>query len=92
VPASFCRLFAVLEQVVAYIYFTRIIVFLLAATMPYVEPLLEHRYPLFACLSLTSLRLCRYDWMWTRHLITELATLAFYVVTGFKFKPDDENP
>lgn len=54
-------------MVVSYIYFTRIIVFLLAATMPY-------------------------DWMWTRHLFTELATLAFYVVTGFKFQPDEENP
>ena len=54
-------------MVVTYIYFTRIIVFLLAATMPY-------------------------DWMWLRFLFTELATLAFYVVTGFKFKPADDNP
>lgn len=54
-------------MVVTYIYFTRIIVFLLAATMPY-------------------------DWMWLRFLFTELATLSFYVVTGYKFKPMDDNP
>jgi len=54
-------------MVVCYIYFTRIIVFLLAATVPY-------------------------DYMWLRFLFTELATLSFYVVTGFKFRPDDANP
>lgn len=54
-------------MVVTYIYFTRIIVFLLAATMPY-------------------------DWMWLRYVFTELATLAFYVVTGYKFKPAENNP
>jgi len=54
-------------MVVAYIYFTRIIVFLLAATMPY-------------------------DWMWLRFMFTELATLVFYVVTGYKFMPKDDNP
>lgn len=54
-------------MVVSYIYFTRIIVYLLAATVPY-------------------------DYMWLRFLFSELATLAFYVVTGLKFRPDDENP
>mmetsp|Transcript_5156 Transcript_5156/g.11383 ORF Transcript_5156/g.11383 Transcript_5156/m.11383 type:complete len:151 (-) Transcript_5156:224-676(-) len=54
-------------MVVTYIYFTRIIVFLLAATMPY-------------------------DWMWLRFVFTELATLSFYVVTGYKFKPAEDNP
>ena len=54
-------------MVVSYIYFTRIIVFLLAATMPY-------------------------NWMWLRFACTEMATLAFYLITGFKFMPADENP
>jgi G protein-coupled receptor 107 len=54
-------------MVVSYIYFTRIIVYLLAATVPY-------------------------DYMWLRFFFTELATLLFYVVTGYKFRPDDENP
>lgn len=54
-------------MVVSYIYFTRIIVFLLAATMPY-------------------------NLMWLRFAATEAATLLFYIVTGFKFMPADENP
>ena len=48
-------------MVVTYIYFTRIVVFLLAATLPF-------------------------QLLWLRYLFTELATLAFYVVTGYKFK------
>lgn len=51
----------------AYIYFTRIIVYLLAATMPY-------------------------NLMWMRYLFTELATLSFYVITGYKFRPAEDNP
>eukprot|EP00617_Octactis_speculum_P011697 CAMPEP_0185781226 /NCGR_PEP_ID=MMETSP1174-20130828/101613_1 /TAXON_ID=35687 /ORGANISM="Dictyocha speculum, Strain CCMP1381" /LENGTH=463 /DNA_ID=CAMNT_0028471113 /DNA_START=78 /DNA_END=1469 /DNA_ORIENTATION=+ len=54
-------------MVVAYIYFTRIIVYLLAATMPY-------------------------NLMWMRYLFTELATLSFYVITGYKFRPAEDNP
>jgi len=54
-------------MVVAYIYFTRIVVFLLAATMPY-------------------------DMMWLRFAFTEVAAFAFFTTTGFKFKPDTENP
>ena len=33
-----------------------------------------------------------YDWVWTKFLFRELASLAFYVFTGFKFQPRDENP
>jgi hypothetical protein len=53
--------------VVSYIYFTRIVVYLVAASVPY-------------------------DWVWTKFLFRELASLAFYVFTGFKFQPRDENP
>eukprot|EP01041_Mallomonas_annulata_P005494 gene5494-11063_t len=54
-------------MVVAYIYFTRIIVFLLAATIPF-------------------------HLLWLGPLFTELATLVFFVVTGFKFRPAPDNP
>jgi len=53
--------------VVSYIYFTRIVVFLLKSTMPY-----------------------EYEWM--SCAAGEVATLAFYVVTGMKFKPYGSNP
>eukprot|EP00545_Synedropsis_sp_CCMP1620_P000615 CAMPEP_0119004420 /NCGR_PEP_ID=MMETSP1176-20130426/1130_1 /TAXON_ID=265551 /ORGANISM="Synedropsis recta cf, Strain CCMP1620" /LENGTH=532 /DNA_ID=CAMNT_0006956119 /DNA_START=115 /DNA_END=1713 /DNA_ORIENTATION=+ len=53
--------------VVAYIYFTRIAVYLFAT-------LLDYRHT------------------WFRYFITELATLAFYVVMGLQFRPMTENP
>jgi hypothetical protein len=30
--------------------------------------------------------------MWLRFAFTEAAALVFFGVTGFKFKPDEENP
>ena len=54
-------------MVVAYIYFTRIVVFLLAATIPFYV-------------------------LWLGEMFTELATLLFFVVTGFKFRPAVNNP
>ena len=54
-------------MVVAYIYFTRIMVFLLAATIPFYL-------------------------LWLGELFTELATLLFFVVTGFSFRPAVDNP
>ena len=54
-------------MVVTYIYFTRIVVFLLAATLPF--------------------RL-----LWLRYVFSEGATLLFYVVTGVKFRPAEDNP
>lgn len=54
-------------MVVVYVYFTRIVVFLLAATIPFYL-------------------------MWLGPLFTEIATLIFFVVTGFKFQPADDNP
>jgi hypothetical protein len=54
-------------MVVAYIYFTRIVVFLLAATIPFYL-------------------------LWLGAMFTELATLLFFVVTGFKFRPAIDNP
>lgn len=49
-------------QVVSFIYFTRIIVYLLESTLPY-------RY------------------IWLSNAANELATLAFYVACGIKFRP-----
>ena len=54
-------------MVVAYIYFTRIVVYLLAATIPFYL-------------------------LWLGDMFTELATLLFFVVTGYKFKPARDNP
>ncbi|GMH56673.1 hypothetical protein TrRE_jg3858 [Triparma retinervis] len=53
--------------VVSYIYFTRIVVFLITTTLPY-----SYAY-------------------WT-DLMSEGATLAFYVVVGWKFRPKERNP
>lgn len=54
-------------MVVVYIYFTRIVVFLLAATIPYYL-------------------------LWLGPCATETATLLFFVVTGYKFRPSLDNP
>lgn len=54
-------------MVVAYIYFTRIIVYLLSATIPFYL-------------------------LWLSNMFTELATLLFFVVTGFNFRPAVDNP
>jgi hypothetical protein len=53
--------------VVAYIYFTRIIVYLVDATLPF-------------------------RMVWLGNFFTELATLAFFCVTGYKFRPAPDNP
>ncbi|KAH3801792.1 hypothetical protein DPMN_155454, partial [Dreissena polymorpha] len=54
-------------MVVCYIYFTRIIVFLLRMTVPF-----------------------KYEWM--NELFREIATILFFVVTGYKFQPATDNP
>ena len=54
-------------MVVAYIYFTRIVVFLLEATIPFYM-------------------------LWIGPVFTELATLTFYIFTGYKFRPALDNP
>jgi len=53
--------------VVSYVYFTRIIVYLLSATLTY-------------------------QYVWLSDLFTEAATLAFFCITGYKFRPADNNP
>jgi len=53
--------------VVAYIYFTRIVVFVIAATLPFYL-------------------------LWIGTAASELATLVFFVFTGFKFRPAVDNP
>jgi len=52
---------------VSYIYFTRIIVYLVEATVPFHQ-------------------------IWLGAFATEMATLFFYVATGFKFQPQLDNP
>jgi len=54
-------------MVVSYIYFTRIIVYLVDATLPFRV-------------------------VWLGDFTSELATLAFFVVTGYKFRPSPDNP
>ena len=51
---------------VAYIYFTRIVVYLLKSTV-------------------------EYELRWTAPFFSELATLAYYVATGYLFRPEEEN-
>ena len=51
---------------VAYIYFTRIIVYLLLSTV-------------------------EYELRWTAAFFSELATLAYYVATGYMFRPEEYN-
>jgi len=53
--------------VVSYIYFTRIIVFLITTMLPY-------------------------SYAYLSDLLTEGATLAFYVTVGWKFRPKERNP
>ncbi|CAI7811993.1 unnamed protein product [Closterium sp. NIES-54] len=53
--------------VVCYIYFTRIVVYVLRSTMPY-------------------------QYAWTADLAGELVTLVFYCITGYQFRPMEENP
>eukprot|EP00500_Bicosoecida_sp_ms1_P004228 CAMPEP_0203814060 /NCGR_PEP_ID=MMETSP0115-20131106/5065_1 /ASSEMBLY_ACC=CAM_ASM_000227 /TAXON_ID=33651 /ORGANISM="Bicosoecid sp, Strain ms1" /LENGTH=449 /DNA_ID=CAMNT_0050722937 /DNA_START=240 /DNA_END=1589 /DNA_ORIENTATION=+ len=54
-------------MVVGYIYFTRIVVWILRDTIAF-------------------------DLAWMSILLQELATLAFFVATGWKFRPTSENP
>ena len=54
-------------MVVSYIYFTRIVVYVIKSTTPY-------------------------HYAWTADFASELATLAFYVLTGYLFRPVEENP
>lgn len=53
--------------VVSYIYFTRIIVYLVDATLPF-------------------------KLIWLGDFFTEIATLGFFCVTGYKFRPSPVNP
>jgi len=54
-------------MVVSYIYFTRIIVYLVDATLPFRQ-------------------------VWLGDFFTEGATLLFFAVTGYKFRPAPDNP
>jgi len=54
-------------MVVCYVYFTRIIVYLLRITVPF-----------------------QYEWL--DSMFKEVATLVFFVMTGYKFRPASNNP
>jgi len=54
-------------MVVCYVYFTRIIVYLLKITVPF-----------------------QYEWL--DSMFKEVATLVFFVMTGYKFRPASNNP
>lgn len=54
-------------MVVSYIYFTRIVVYLLRSTMPY-------------------------KYVWVSDAAGEVATLMFYIATGYYFRPHAQNP
>jgi hypothetical protein len=54
-------------MVVCYIYFTRIIVYLMKITVPF-----------------------QYEWL--DEMFKEVATFAFFVMTGYKFRPASSNP
>jgi len=53
--------------VVSYIYFTRIIVYLVDATLPF-------------------------KLVWLGDFFTEMATIVFFCITGYKFRPSPQNP
>lgn len=53
--------------VVAYIYFTRIVVYLISASVSY-------------------------EYLWLGDFSSEGAALAFYLITGYKFRPQQDNP
>jgi len=54
-------------MVVSYIYFTRIVVYLLRSTTPFM-------------------------YVWLADTASEIATLAFYCITGYMFRPNSDNP
>ena len=54
-------------MVVCYVYFTRIIVYLLKITVPF-------------------------QYLWLDSMFKEVATLVFFVMTGYKFRPASNNP
>ncbi|KAM7316812.1 hypothetical protein ACRRTK_024543 [Alexandromys fortis] len=56
-----------MNKIVCYIYFTRIIAFLLKFAVPF-------------------------QWKWLYQLLDETATLVFFVLTGYKFRPASDNP
>ena len=78
--------------VVSYIYFTRIAVFLLGATLPFQLV----GYAVTSCVWLyayTRITFCSlFAQAWLRDFFSEGATVAFYVITGVKFRPGADNP
>ena len=88
---------------VSYIYFTRIAVFLLGATLPFQlvrAPALFSLVPSLSCASHPPVHthpspaytsaICMQAWL--RDFFSEGATVLFYCITGFKFRPGAENP
>ncbi|KAE8695037.1 beta-carotene isomerase D27 [Hibiscus syriacus] len=51
------------------------------------RPMGKLRVVVYALVTITS-----YKYLWTSEVAGELATLVFYVFTGYKFKPEPHNP
>ena len=69
-------------MVVCYVYFTRIIVYLLRITVPFQARTLGS--------NVSFDQLLQYEWL--DPMCKELSTLVFFVMTGYKFRPASNNP
>ena len=66
-PAVLVWLSYVCSAVVSYIYFTRIVVYLMRSTLPY-------------------------NLVWIASAAEETGALIFYILVGWKFRPQNDNP
>ena len=73
-------------MVVCYVYFTRIIVYLLRITVPFQARTLGSN----VSQTLSFNQLLQYEWL--DPMCKELSTLVFFVMTGYKFRPASNNP
>jgi len=71
-------------MIVCYIYFTRIIVYLLKVIKIGVFKILNQ----FKCLQITV----PFQYEWLDEMFREMATYVFFVLTGYKFRPASANP
>ena len=70
-------------MVVCYVYFTRIIVYLLRITVPFqVRKIVIGK----------ALLHFPFQYEWLDSMFKEVATLVFFVMTGYKFRPASNNP
>ena len=69
-------------MVVCYVYFTRIIVYLLRITVPFQVRKQPNYKPNYL----------KFQYEWLDSMFKEVATLVFFVMTGYKFRPASNNP